>query len=1024
MKLENFNKNVIFIILSIFLFASFSSFGFAADTLKIYSPSYFGEQANVYDLIHYLENEDLSFKFCTDKTAKDIRFELHCGSKIENLDVGEFSDSCYFSNFDLESLSCNEFELKILYNLDNKDKTMTRLFKKQRESKLANHILTKDSNNLNPKDLSFFLLLLNDIKSKDNYENEEIYENLKNLRNNAEKCWPASSCSITDTISILNNLKISGYALNSRLLEDGRFYLEKQIIDNAKGELAEKNDISYEMEIAIEYNFSNNEEIMCELELDDEDEKKYYYDDDSDWEDLFLRKSFDDEIIFTCDETIDKFSLKIFQSKLLEKHYTNEDVFSYTLSSYQKSNYDEFTYFINLNHSFSSNEEIECDITIDGSKETILFDEDSDYEDLFLTDVFSESIKFDCEDNFDDVYFEIYSDLEDEVEYENKKSFDYTVGSSSSSISYEFRYDLEYDFSRDEELVCVLDTDSRYSKTYTFDYDDREKLYISGRKASEKISLKCDKEIKNLRFRLFDLYNRAQIDEERVNIKLHSYTIPKDFSTYVCIGENDVCNYQYSVDALSIYKNEFKDSSNLDKYVSSLIQKDDAKNIYISDKDKFVDTGKYLIYKKNDDLVDYLKYSQNNEGSWGTGDSKIYTSSWAILGLNAVNPNNEYVDDGKKWIYFNEPISGWGSIEKNALAYIAIKEKLKPYLKINAENSVSNTTVFKIENPTIYNIREVKVTFDKTIANYISTRENLGDLDSEKFLEFNVSVNSNLLGKIGGEMIIEGIDSKNQKIELIRMPISIIGKNPFSISAKDFTVSINDPDLDLEIIKNIEDYNFNCEYVNPFTSKKEIVLINSSLDIILVSNPELKNGNFSFELFCKDSKDSFVMPIVFSVEKVDKIFSLNESEVTIISEKDFSIVVTNTNLDKQTIKLDVDGLLVGVIEPAETYKVLAKDETREIFFKVLNPDFLSALGNETNGNLIVIGENGFVEKIPVKVNFAVEEEKSYMMWYIIGGVAFFFILILLIRRYRQLNSEEEVVNNNSNDELFLDDDFL
>mgnify|MGYP003682952573 FL=1 len=49
------------------VFIMFINFSFSADTLNIVSPSYFGEQKNVYDKINYLENELLSFEFCSDK---------------------------------------------------------------------------------------------------------------------------------------------------------------------------------------------------------------------------------------------------------------------------------------------------------------------------------------------------------------------------------------------------------------------------------------------------------------------------------------------------------------------------------------------------------------------------------------------------------------------------------------------------------------------------------------------------------------------------------------------------------------------------------------------------------------------------------------------------------------------------------------------------------------------------------------------------------------------------------------------
>ena len=54
---------------------------FAQNELTIHSPNYFEEKNNVYDDIHYLENEMLSFTMCTKENAKNVSAKLLCSTK-------------------------------------------------------------------------------------------------------------------------------------------------------------------------------------------------------------------------------------------------------------------------------------------------------------------------------------------------------------------------------------------------------------------------------------------------------------------------------------------------------------------------------------------------------------------------------------------------------------------------------------------------------------------------------------------------------------------------------------------------------------------------------------------------------------------------------------------------------------------------------------------------------------------------------------------------------------------------------
>lgn len=794
----------------------FNIFG-AEDKLEIYSPNYFSEQNNIYDDIHYLQNEHLSFKFCTDEKVENLNFNLVCPSETKTISINDYmtTKGCYFSNYNLENISCTDFSLEIDYEIDKKEKHIKRTFKEQKQSMLINHILGEDYTLLNPVDLSYYLIVLTNLESKDSKKSEEIYETLKNIRNNENKCWTSSSCKLVDTSLVLRNLIMAGYNLNTRLLEDGKTYLERKIINN------EKNPTKFLIEI--DHDFNTSEEIECELKIDDEKEKTYIFDNET----LNLSKKSSNTILFTCNNTLDEVTLSIY----------------------------------NLQEKISKT-----------------------------------------------------------VDYENIT---------------EINYDLD---------------------------------------------------------------------------------------KFACLAESNSCDFTNNINSLITYSSNIEDSSLIESYLDSYLETSDDQSYIDSGNSVYEDTGKYLYYKSNPEIVNYLKFKQNNDGSWGDNSryDKITQTAWSVLGIQKIESSSEYVTDGKKWIYYNEPTTGWGSIEKNTLAYLAIKEQIKPYLKINIENSIKENENFIIENPTIYELKDVKVEFSENIKKYLSYNENLGNLEGENYLTFNVTVDDIFFGKLTGEMTITGIDGKNSKLTLIKIPINIEGPMPFSINEKSYMVSDDFKNIEIEIINNIETFTANCSYINPFNGKSQNSELTQLSNHLIIENEELKTGEFEVTLTCKVQDTSFNFPLKLNVQKSEKNFEITENEAKIIDETDFKVTLTSTSTEKQTISIEITGDYENLIEPTEKEKIIAANDVREIYFTITNPVLLQALSNTSKGEILIKSENGYVKKIPIEVNITQVQEEEKAIWpYIVIGVILILFIIILILRYLRSKENEEQESNNSEEDMYV-----
>jgi len=343
---------------------------------------------------------------------------------------------CYFSNYNLADIDCSEFSLEIDYSLENKKRKLTRDFKKQKQSMLINRVVGEDYENLDAEELSYFLIVLNDLETRDSKLSEEVYDLLKNERDNANKCWPTGNCDLEETTNILKNLKIAGYDLNSRLLEDGKNYLEKNMISN------ENFPLSFSVQVDREYD-NVTEEIECELIVDDGSIRVYTFDENA--------------------------------------------------------------------------------TTI--SKEA------------------SSSVEFSCLDSVDEIIFTI-NNLNGNI----KEKLTYEVSN--------FKYELE---------------------------------------------------------------------------------------GFACLGEDGECDYESSVNGLYTYGGVIENSNLIDNYLDSLVISGSGSEEYLDTTDEIGDNGKYLYYKDVETISNYLKFAQNNDGSWGKNAKydRIVQTSWAVLGLQKASGSSE-----------------------------------------------------------------------------------------------------------------------------------------------------------------------------------------------------------------------------------------------------------------------------------------------------------------------------------------------------------------------------------------------
>jgi len=570
------------------------------------------------------------------------------------------------------------------------------------------------------------------------------------------------------------------------------------------------------------------------------------------------------------------------------------------------------------------------------------------------------------------------------------------------------------------EVKCNLTIDNSSKKKYSIKYANVNDsgYYVKEDKFLLTFNLSCNKNLKEIKLEILDDDDEKIYDEFLKNKSSIDYRNIINENT--CLGKDNACTLEgtlYSLIGLDGKMNEIK---KINLYLDSLINETDNFAYIKSDKN-FLETALYTYYKNNKKMMNFLKYFQNNDGSWGDEgrEDKVLQTSWSIVSLSKREATEEYINDGKKWVYYNEPEDGWDSIYKNLMAYFAIKEKIKPYIKVSFLDKVSKNVTLKIKNPTIYKLKDLQVDFGN-LEDFITFKKDLGDLLNNEEIEINIAPKSNFYGEKTGYLTITGIYGQdNEKKEFLKIPILISSKSPFDIISNNLSFIEGSGKSELEL-KNVfkTEKVWNCT-VNSDLGTQNIILTDSSTKFFLENKNNYIEGNTTLNVICSNNDKIFSISKKVEILNAKKEFSVDKESIIINSTNDFNIKVTNLLKHRIVVESKVDG--VGIIEPAEKNKILASGETRDIYFVITNKELLKQF-NGTKGKIILSTDN-YYKEINFTIDLSNKKEKSNNLKWIIIGIVSTLIIIILIIRYKNLNTadEDEEKNFYEDEEIYIDE---
>lgn len=575
------------------------------------------------------------------------------------------------------------------------------------------------------------------------------------------------------------------------------------------------------------------------------------------------------------------------------------------------------------------------------------------------------------------------------------------------------------------EINCDLTFDDQ-----TDDYVLDENYKDISLKINNDLTVSCDTIVDEIDFYLFDLDGNMQFHEEYLNKTSFTY----EFEDFACLGIGGSCNYEDSISPLILYGTDFEKSDLISDYINSKIT-EDSNERYVNTANLFQDMGKYLYYDDDTDMLNYLKFKQNNDGSWGSGKNsdRVEKTFWSILGIEKnEGSESENVKDAKNWLFENEPTYGWGDIKLNTLSYYSLQDKIKPRLTINKVNNDKGVISFKIANPSVFNINHIEISFSDSISSSVSFSTNIDSLKSEEEGIINVSANE-VTERSSGYLYVKGYNEKEELLNLISIPLNLEGTLDIQIEKQEW-ITMGPDDTFFEISPTVLGKgNVTCNYYNPLEFLNSQFTVSNKEPKFKINNNDKEEGNYNFSFDCNLNGVSKIINTTYYIDALTKEFGAEPREFVMDKFKDVEFEIDSLDGESHEITVSVSNVYDSILVPVEEEFTLYPGVTKEVKLIMGDTTFLELLDkSQLEGYVLLQSSSGYELKVPIvtsptdlSLNSGSNNNESYS----IGQWIFIMVLVLVIAfialiafRYRQLKLEEEEQKKTSNNEE--DDDFV
>ncbi len=460
------------------------------------------------------------------------------------------------------------------------------------------------------------------------------------------------------------------------------------------------------------------------------------------------------------------------------------------------------------------------------------------------------------------------------------------------------------------------------SKAYTLDPSENKKLYVI-----------CDH---NIRAELYTESNETVFVYEGDNM---TYTMP--WNCWSNDAKWGACDIKATLFAL-LTNISSDNKERAFSYIQSLLHQDREGEMYVGNSSnetvKIENTALYLLAREKlnsldsrgvididsnatgvDETIAWLRYKQNNNGSWGSYgiNYNIYPTGYSILALSEAgfNRTHEVIKDAETWVVdaelsFLENVSAeylaWNNTEKDALAFIVLKNNARPLLKTTPRVVVldKSSLVLQVFNPTTFKLTSMSANLSESLSDIVEV-EQPEQLNAYSYMKLTLKRKKSDTGTVYGYLSIN-----NMGQELTKVPIIVTSYPKLNITAqKSLKVFGTTARLSFDVVKSKHKFKCSVKWLdNDISSKKELLITGSKATLDLsFSKPERVEKTYKAILSCEaiGTDGTFEIPVSVDISRYPSFpFEIMQKSLYLNSSKPGSYFIVKNKLD-ETIDLEI-----------------------------------------------------------------------------------------------------------------------
>jgi hypothetical protein len=559
---------------------------------------------------------------------------------------------------------------------------------------------------------------------------------------------------------------------------------------------------------------------------------------------------------------------------------------------------------------------------------------------------------------------------------------------------------------------CLITYDRNHLNDEEFLINENQtKQYSINVFPDEKLIVICDRNIKAI---LKTMQDETTFIYEGDNL---SYSMP-----YACWPKDakwGLCDLQTTLFALLTNIDDERKEAAL-KYVESVKKKGFGNEAFLKDEEKIFETSLYSLVlgnnsfnvSNNTDLIAWLRFKQNNDGSFDIGDftQRIETTAFSILSFlkNNFSRTHQVVKDAESWINEEEiKISlnktseylGWNSTQRNALAFTVLKNNARPLLKTSPIILILDKDEIELDifNPTAFPLNDVTYDFSNDFIDLVEVKEPKDKILAYSYVKLKIN---RIKGDTGNVFGFLKIINENQ--EIARIPLLMVNYPTIDINTKKDSIVVfgTASKIDFNVVKTKHVFDCDLKWDSDEINSKSDYKINTdsfSVDISF-KNPERSENTYKGNFNCIADNELFIIPFSIDVSRYSSFpFSLSTDNIIINNSNLNPWFIINNELDES---IDINIRFVNSDNNFE-FSVINKviDPNKDLNVTIFNnipPDI-----NYTKTNTIVVEALGESRNINFKAFITDDrfKEKNKLLYYIILLIILIVIIGLAIILY-------------------------